>query len=123
MRFVYLGTRIFLDIVVKIVTKKLGEKYYKKKGVVVQVKDRYTAIVQLADFGNEKLKMDQTHLETVLPAIGAYCIHQFNLSQLFNYDQCTFYNMYFQLALYWHISLGHDCLILYFSNYRLHRYK
>lgn len=54
---------------VKIVTKKLGEKYYKKKGVVEEVKDKYTAYVKLIDSG-EKLKLDQTHLETVLPAVG-----------------------------------------------------
>ena len=57
------------DIVIKIITKKLGDKYYKKKGVVVEVKAKYTAVVKLLDSG-EKLKLDQTHLETVLPAIG-----------------------------------------------------
>nr|DBA31402.1 TPA: hypothetical protein GDO54_007258 [Pyxicephalus adspersus] len=56
------------DIVVKIVTKRLGEKYYKKKAVVKEVVDRYTAIVKL-DSG-DKLKLDQTHLETVIPAPG-----------------------------------------------------
>ena len=54
---------------IKIITKKLGDKYYKKKGVVVEVKAKYTAVVKLLDSG-EKLKLDQTHLETVLPAIG-----------------------------------------------------
>ncbi|XP_066448192.1 DNA/RNA-binding protein KIN17 isoform X2 [Eleutherodactylus coqui] len=57
------------DIVVKIVTKKLGEKYYKKKAVVKEVIDRYTAVVKLVDSG-DKLKLDQTHLETVIPAPG-----------------------------------------------------
>ncbi|KAM3927087.1 DNA/RNA-binding protein KIN17 isoform 1-T1 [Leptodactylus fuscus] len=57
------------EIVVKIVTKKLGEKYYKKKAVVKEVIDRYTAIVKLIDSG-DKLKLDQTHLETVIPAPG-----------------------------------------------------
>ncbi|KAM4677635.1 DNA/RNA-binding protein KIN17 [Discoglossus pictus] len=57
------------DIVVKIVTKKLGEKYHKKKAVVKEVIDRYTAIVRLIDSG-DKLKLDQTHLETVIPAPG-----------------------------------------------------
>lgn len=58
-----------LDIVVKIVTKKLGDRYYKKKGIVVEVRDKYTAVVKLLD-KDEKLKMDQTHLESVLPALG-----------------------------------------------------
>lgn len=57
------------EIVVKIVTKKLGDRYYKKKAVVKEVLDRYTAIVKLVDSG-DKLKLDQTHLETVIPAPG-----------------------------------------------------
>ncbi|XP_073508544.1 DNA/RNA-binding protein KIN17 isoform X1 [Phyllobates terribilis] len=57
------------EIVVKIVTKRLGEKYYKKKAVVKEVIDRYTAIVKLNDSG-DKLKLDQTHLETVIPVPG-----------------------------------------------------
>ncbi|XP_056429229.1 DNA/RNA-binding protein KIN17 isoform X1 [Hyla sarda] len=57
------------EIVVKIITKKLGEKYYKKKAVIKEVIDRYTAVVKLIDSG-DKLKLDQTHLETVIPAPG-----------------------------------------------------
>ncbi|EOA99355.1 KIN, antigenic determinant of recA protein-like protein, partial [Anas platyrhynchos] len=57
------------EIVVKIVTKKLGEKYHKKKGVVKEVIDKYTAVVKMIDSG-DKLKLDQTHLETVIPAPG-----------------------------------------------------
>ncbi|KAM9311762.1 DNA/RNA-binding protein KIN17 [Gastrophryne carolinensis] len=57
------------DIIVKIVTKRLGDKYYKKKAAVKEVIDRYTAIVKLVDSG-DKLKLDQTHLETVIPAPG-----------------------------------------------------
>ncbi|EMP38830.1 DNA/RNA-binding protein KIN17 [Chelonia mydas] len=55
------------EIVVKIVTKKLGEKYHKKKAVVKEVIDKYTAVVKMIDSG-DKLKLDQTHLETVIPA-------------------------------------------------------
>ncbi|KAJ7329274.1 hypothetical protein JRQ81_015448 [Phrynocephalus forsythii] len=58
-----------LEIVVKIVTKKLGEKYHKKKAVVKEVIDKYTAVVRVIDSG-DKLKLDQTHLETVIPAPG-----------------------------------------------------
>ncbi|XP_070328054.1 DNA/RNA-binding protein KIN17 isoform X2 [Odocoileus virginianus] len=56
-------------IIVKIITKKLGEKYHKKKGVVKEVIDKYTAVVKMIDSG-DKLKLDQTHLETVIPAPG-----------------------------------------------------
>ncbi|KAL2102609.1 hypothetical protein ACEWY4_001777 [Coilia grayii] len=57
------------DIMVKIITKRLGEKYYKKKGVIKEVQDKYTAIVKMVDSG-DKLKLDQTHVETVIPAPG-----------------------------------------------------
>lgn len=53
----------------KITTKKLGDKYYKKKGTILEVMNKYTAIVKLTATG-DKLKLDQTHLETVLPATG-----------------------------------------------------
>lgn len=56
-------------IVVKLVAKSLGEKYYKQKGVIVKVIDKYQAKVKLIESG-EKLKVDQEHLETVIPAIG-----------------------------------------------------
>ncbi|KAG8515918.1 DNA/RNA-binding protein KIN17 [Galemys pyrenaicus] len=55
------------EIIVKIITKKLGEKYHKKKGIVKEVIDKYTAVVKMIDSG-DKLKLDQTHLETVIPA-------------------------------------------------------
>ncbi|NWI13343.1 KIN17 protein, partial [Crypturellus soui] len=57
------------EIIVKIITKKLGEKYHKKKAVVKEVIDKYTAVVKMIDSG-DKLKLDQTHLETVIPAPG-----------------------------------------------------
>ncbi|NXO25753.1 KIN17 protein, partial [Cisticola juncidis] len=57
------------EIIVKVVTKKLGEKYHKKKAVVKEVIDKYTAVVKVIDSG-DKLKLDQTHLETVIPAQG-----------------------------------------------------
>lgn len=34
-----------------------------------EVKDRYSAVVKMIDSG-DKLKLDQTHLETVIPAPG-----------------------------------------------------
>ncbi|XP_029969442.1 DNA/RNA-binding protein KIN17 isoform X1 [Salarias fasciatus] len=57
------------NIVVKVVTKKLGEKYHKKKAVVMEVRDQYGAVVKMIDSG-DKLKLDQNHVETVIPAPG-----------------------------------------------------
>uniref|UniRef100_A0A0P4WIM2 DNA/RNA-binding protein Kin17 WH-like domain-containing protein n=1 Tax=Scylla olivacea TaxID=85551 RepID=A0A0P4WIM2_SCYOL len=57
------------DIIVKVVTKDLGSKYYKQKGIVKEVVGKYAAIVRLLDC-NTKLKLDQTHLETVIPSVG-----------------------------------------------------
>ncbi|XP_077863121.1 DNA/RNA-binding protein KIN17-like isoform X2 [Saccoglossus kowalevskii] len=38
-------------IVVKVITKKLGEKYFKKKAVILEVRDKYTAVVKMNDSG------------------------------------------------------------------------
>ncbi|GLH04412.1 DNA/RNA-binding protein KIN17 [Gryllus bimaculatus] len=56
-------------IVVKVMAKSLGDKYYKKKGVVKEVPSKYVAMVTMLDTGH-KLKLDQAHLETVIPAVG-----------------------------------------------------
>lgn len=58
-------------IVVKIVTKSLGDKYFKQKGYVKEIvgDDKMAAVVALISSGT-KLKLDQSHLETVIPAIG-----------------------------------------------------
>jgi len=58
-----------IGIVVKVKTTRLGDKYHKKKGTVVELKDRFTAIVCMANTG-DKVKLDQMHLETVLPKFG-----------------------------------------------------
>lgn len=55
-------------IVVKIVTKSLGSDYYKQKAVVQEVIDKYRGKVKLIESG-EKFKLDQEHLETVIPKI------------------------------------------------------
>eukprot|EP00092_Neocalanus_flemingeri_P003588 GFUD01003848.1.p1 GENE.GFUD01003848.1~~GFUD01003848.1.p1 ORF type:complete len:407 (+),score=150.31 GFUD01003848.1:162-1382(+) len=57
------------NIVVKIVTKSLGDKYYKKKGRIEEVIDDFAAVVVLNESG-DKLKLDQEHLETVIPSVG-----------------------------------------------------
>ena len=41
-------------IIVKIVTKKLGSDYYKVKGEVVDVKDKYTAFVEIEKDDGER---------------------------------------------------------------------
>lgn len=67
------------NIVVKVVTKSLGDKYYKQKGIIVTVQDKFCAVVRLFD-SNVKLKLDQKYLETVIPAIGKiinYCKFNF----------------------------------------------
>ncbi|KPJ21478.1 DNA/RNA-binding protein KIN17 [Papilio machaon] len=56
-------------IIVKIVTKSLGDKFFKRKAVVERVVDKYAAHVKLVD-DNVKLKLDQNHLETVIPSTG-----------------------------------------------------
>merc|ERR1719369_2712791 len=55
-------------IVVKIVAKSLGDKYYKQKGHIKELVDPYTGIVVTQS--GAKLKLDQSHLETVIPAKG-----------------------------------------------------
>ena len=54
-------------IVVKVVTKSLGDKYYKKKGQIVEVIDDFAAMVQMSEGG--RLRLDQDHLETVVPQV------------------------------------------------------
>jgi len=57
------------DIMVKILAKSLGDRYYKKKGRVVDVIDDFAALVQLKDVG-AKVRVDQDDLETVIPNVG-----------------------------------------------------
>lgn len=56
-------------IVVKVITKSLGEKYYKKKGIVEEIKSNFLGIVRIFD-SNDLIKIDQDHLETVIPSEG-----------------------------------------------------
>ncbi|XP_043473199.1 DNA/RNA-binding protein KIN17 [Leptopilina heterotoma] len=62
-------------LVVKIMTKKVGDKYYKAKGVITEIVDQlfYVGKVKISSPENVEghiLKLDQEHLETVIPAIG-----------------------------------------------------
>jgi len=56
-------------VVVKVVTKSLGDKYYKKKGWVREVIDDFAALVVITETG-AKVRLDQDHLETVVPGEG-----------------------------------------------------
>ena len=61
-------------IVVKVVTKSLGDKYYKKKGRVKEVIDDFAALIVMSETG-AKVKLDQDHLETVIPGEGREVLH------------------------------------------------
>ncbi|KAL3275806.1 hypothetical protein HHI36_020550 [Cryptolaemus montrouzieri] len=56
-------------IIVKIVTDSLGPDFYKKKGIIREVINKYGTVVKLLENG-KKIKIDQEHLETVIPALG-----------------------------------------------------
>lgn len=55
------------DIIVKIVSKDLGSKYYKVKGVVNDIVNEYVGVIILLECGTT-LKVDQAKLETVIPS-------------------------------------------------------
>uniref|UniRef100_A0A6U0Y7K8 DNA/RNA-binding protein Kin17 WH-like domain-containing protein n=1 Tax=Rhizochromulina marina TaxID=1034831 RepID=A0A6U0Y7K8_9STRA len=57
-------------IVVKVINKKLAEgKYYKGKGDVVKVIDKYVGVVEM-HHGGDRLQLDQDDVETVIPNQG-----------------------------------------------------
>uniref|UniRef100_UPI00358E4829 DNA/RNA-binding protein KIN17 n=1 Tax=Myxine glutinosa TaxID=7769 RepID=UPI00358E4829 len=60
---------LYPGIVVKVTTDRLGEKYLKKKAVVREVIDKYTAIIRMLNSG-DKLRVDQIHVQTVIPVPG-----------------------------------------------------
>ncbi|KFK35581.1 hypothetical protein AALP_AA4G009500 [Arabis alpina] len=61
---------LFEGIVVKVMSKALVEKgYYKQKGVVKKVIDKYVGEIEMVDT-KHVLRVDQEELETVLPQIG-----------------------------------------------------
>jgi len=57
------------NISIKVTTKQLGDMFYKKKGKILEVIDNYQALVQMFNTG-AKVKLDQAHMETVIPAIN-----------------------------------------------------
>ncbi|XP_073009470.1 KIN17-like protein [Typha latifolia] len=57
-------------IIVKVMSKSLAEKgYYKQKGVVKRVIDRYVGEIEMLE-SKHVLRIDQEELETVIPQIG-----------------------------------------------------
>lgn len=60
---------LFEDIIVKLIAKSLGDKFYKQKARVVEVVNKYEAKIKMLETG-EKLIVDQAHLETVIPNLG-----------------------------------------------------
>eukprot|EP00741_Cyanophora_paradoxa_P014969 tig00020830_g14442.t1 len=61
---------LYPSIVVKVMNKELKEgKYYKQKGVVEKVHDKYIAEIKMQETGH-RLKLDQSQLETVIPNVG-----------------------------------------------------
>jgi DNA/RNA-binding protein KIN17 len=59
-----------VGIVVKVISAALkGGPYYKKKGVVTEICEQYSAVIRLGESG-AVLQLDQDDLETVLPKPG-----------------------------------------------------
>lgn len=57
-------------ITVKVMHQTLsGGKYYKKKGKIMKVHNKYTADVRMVD-GGDLIRLEQEMLETVIPNIG-----------------------------------------------------
>ncbi|XP_050433368.1 DNA/RNA-binding protein KIN17 [Adelges cooleyi] len=82
------------NIVVKVTTKTLGLDYVGKKGVVVQVMEKYGCMVKLFE-PRVKLKLDQNHLETVIPNVGGKVMivngmHTGREAELIKLDQDNF---------------------------------
>jgi len=82
------------NIIVKVTTKTLGLQYLGKKGVVIKVMDKYGCMVKLFE-PKVKLKLDQNHVETVIPNIGGRVIivngmHAKREAELIKFDQDKF---------------------------------
>lgn len=82
------------NIIVKVTTKTLGLDYLGKKGVVIKIMDKYGCMVKLFD-PKVKLKLDQNHVETVIPNVGGRVIivngmHVGREAELIKLDQDNF---------------------------------
>ncbi|XP_034172635.2 kin17 DNA and RNA binding protein [Osmia lignaria lignaria] len=62
------------NLMVKVITKTLGERYYKAKGIIESIENsNFVGKVKLKspeEVENHVIKIDQEYLETVIPAIG-----------------------------------------------------
>ena len=63
-------TWLLPDIVVRVVVKDLGTEFYNKKATVEKLVDEYGAVIRMIDTG-ARVKVDETHLETVVPREGS----------------------------------------------------
>jgi DNA/RNA-binding protein KIN17 len=59
-----------IGIIVKITSKNLGEIFYKQKGEILQVEHKFKALLKLTNETQTKVTVDQSDLETVIPAEG-----------------------------------------------------
>jgi DNA/RNA-binding protein KIN17 len=82
-------------IIVKVVSEGLaGGPYYRKKGIVVSLMDRYTGHIRLLDSG-ALLQVDQDDLETVIPKPGGAVmfvkgIHAGKLGIILDIDEASY---------------------------------
>ncbi|KAJ6225464.1 hypothetical protein RDWZM_004009 [Blomia tropicalis] len=63
-------TWLIPGIIVRVVVKDLGEQFYEKKAVIEKIVDDYGAIIKMNDSG-QLIKVDERHLETVVPREGS----------------------------------------------------
>jgi len=64
---------IAVNIVVKIITQKIGQDLYKKKCKIIKIDEniKNTAICQLIEDPTKTIRIHQDFLETVIPALGS----------------------------------------------------
>lgn len=60
-------------IVVKLINRKLPQELLYRRAVVLDMEDNYTAVVRVVN-GTTKLKVDQAHVQTVIPPLGEYVL-------------------------------------------------
>ncbi|KAL7062707.1 hypothetical protein AAHC03_0331 [Spirometra sp. Aus1] len=60
-------------IVVKLINRKLPQELLYRRAVVLDMEDNYTAVVRVVN-GTTKLKVDQEHVQTVIPPLGDYVL-------------------------------------------------
>ena len=62
---------LFPGLVVKVIDKKVGGgRFYKCKGKVEKVLEKYVAVLHMLDGSGARIQIDQDDLETVIPKTG-----------------------------------------------------